>query len=239
MNLPLSDQLDQSLSTSLYELSTVFLAFLPQLFWALLVLVIGIVIGHWAKSLTQKALGSVNLAPILKRFGISQVTTEGDMRPQFERIVAETIRWIIIYIFLISVFSILGISSIAEIMQNLLGFLPNIITATLIFLLSILLAGFAESFVKNAFSLVDVVTSRLMGKIASYTVVIIGSLIALSELGIAEYFINILFIGFVLTLSLTLGLAFGLGSKDLVSKLLTERYDRYIKTHSKSKKSST
>jgi hypothetical protein len=61
-----------------------------------------------------------------------------------------------------------------------------------------------------------------MGKIASYTVVTIAALAALSELNIAENFINILFIGFVAMLALGFGLAIGLGGKDLVAVMLTD-----------------
>jgi small-conductance mechanosensitive channel len=229
MNSNVSSQLSNTISDSLSQLSSIFITFLPQLFWALLVLIIGFIIAHWAKSLTLKALQAVNLNPLLKKFGLETSAKDDQVFSRFESSVGEIVRWFIIYLFLISVFNILGITSIAQFMQNLLGYLPNIITALFIFIVSVLLAGFAESFVKSAFTSFDIVTSRLMGKIASYTVVVVGSLIALSELGIAEYFINILFVGFVITLSLTIGLSFGLGSKDLITQILTDWYKKYTK----------
>jgi len=237
MNPTTPYQLDQTLSTSLTDLSTIFIAFLPQFFWALLIFVIGLVAAHWARSLTHRALRAINLDPLIHKFGVSQLQTEGEVRPRFEHFLTEIVYWFVIYLFLISVFSTLGVTSIAEFMQKLLSFLPNMLIALFIFLLSVILAGLAESFVKNAFSGFDIASSRLMAKITSYTVVVIGSLIALSELGIAEHFINILFIGFILTLSLGIGLAFGLGSKDLVSKILDNWYQRYSRPrHHNSKK---
>jgi hypothetical protein len=90
--------------------------------------------------------------------------------------------------------------------------------------IGVLLAGLVEGVVKGALASVDLKTARLMGKIASYTVVTIATLAAFSELKIAESFINILFIGFVAMLSLGFGLAIGLGAKDVIGQALSEWY---------------
>jgi hypothetical protein len=47
---------------------------------------------------------------------------------------------------------------------------------------------------------------------------------AIAELRIAQQFISTLFMGFVFTLALALGLAFGLGSKNAVSEMMDEWY---------------
>ncbi|MEK7513656.1 MAG: mechanosensitive ion channel family protein, partial [Patescibacteria group bacterium] len=68
--------------------------------------------------------------------------------------------------------------------------------------------------------------SRLLSRIASYLVVIVAALAAINELGIVQSLINTLIIGVVATLSLGVGLALGLGAKDLVSKMLLDWYTR-------------
>ena len=56
--------------------------------------------------------------------------------------------------------------------------------------------------------------------------VIVAALAAINELGIAQSLINTLITGVVATLSLGVGLALGLGAKDLVSKMLLDWYSR-------------
>ena len=51
-------------------------------------------------------------------------------------------------------------------------------------------------------------------------------LAAISELRIAEKVINTLIIGAVATMTIGLGLALGLGSKDLVKEMLSEWYGK-------------
>ncbi|HUV47324.1 MAG TPA: hypothetical protein VMW29_04265, partial [Candidatus Bathyarchaeia archaeon] len=60
-----------------------------------------------------------------------------------------------------------------------------------------------------------------------YLIVIFASLAAINELKIAQALVNSLFIGFVAMLALGIGLALGLGAKDLVSRVLNEWYDNF------------
>lgn len=233
MNSDTSFSLEEIISSSAADAYSIIVSFLPRLFWALVVLLVGIILANWIKSLVIRTLRAINIQPVINRLGLAKYSEEVDVRTNLETSIGEIVRWLILYLFLISVFNILGIVSIAEFMQSLLAYLPSILAAGFIFIASVLLAGFAEKFVKNAFAGFDIVTSRLMGKIASYSVVVVGSLIALSELGIAEYFINILFIGFILTLSISVGLAFGLGSQDLIKSLLQDWYQDYSKKQKK------
>ncbi len=90
----------------------------------------------------------------------------------------------------------------------------------------VLLAGLVESLIKGAVNQIDPKTGRLLSKVASYLVVIVTALAAINELGIAQSLINILFIGIITTLALGIGLAIGLGAKDLVSKMLMDWYGK-------------
>ncbi len=66
-----------------------------------------------------------------------------------------------------------------------------------------------------------------MAKTSSYIIVVFSLLAALSQLKIAEHFVNVLFTGFVAMLALGLGLSIGLGSKDLVNQMLNEWYKNF------------
>ena len=69
----------------------------------------------------------------------------------------------------------------------------------------------------------------MLAKVASYLVVVVSAMAAINELGIAQSLINTLFIGVVATLSLGIGLAIGLGAKELVAKMLMDWYAKNSK----------
>jgi hypothetical protein len=196
------------------------LAFLPRIFGAVIVFLLGILLGNWVKALVVKGLQLLKFESITKDSKIKQFLIKAEVSQKIEEIVGSILKWVIVLIFFISATNILGLTTVASLLGGILSYVPNIISAVIVIALGVLLAGVVEGVVKGALASVDLKTSRLMGKVASYTVVTIAILAAFSELKIAENFINILFIGFVAMLALGFGLAIGLGAKDTVSKIL-------------------
>ena len=197
------------------------LSFLPKLVGALLVFFLGIILGNWARTVIVKSLQILKLESLTKDSKVKHFLAKAEISQKVEEIVGSLLKWVIVLIFFIAATNILGLTTVADLLGGILAYVPNVISAVIVISLGVLLAGVVESVVKGALASVDLKTSRLMGKIASYTVVTIAILAAFSELKIAENFINILFIGFVAMLALGFGLAIGLGAKDTVSKMLS------------------
>lgn len=218
--------MDPNVSNAIVNTFTNFLNTIPQLVWALIVLLIGFLIANIVRSLVLRGITSLHIQKMVSNLGFKDSTIDKTIGHQIANTFAEIIRWLIILVFLISFFNMVGLESISQFLIAILNYVPNIAAASIIFIIAILLAGFAEKWVKSTLSPLNPLTARLCAKIVSYSLVIIGSLIALSELKIAEYFINVLFIGFVATLTLAIGLSFGLGAKDVVKTMLSDWYDQ-------------
>ena len=200
------------------------LAFFPSLVGAILVLVLGIILGNWSKTIVVKSLGLLKFDAWVKDTKFKEFMKKAEVTEKIEVTIGTVIKWIIVLIFFISATNILGLTTVSDVLASVLAYVPSVVSAVIVLAIGVLLAGVVERLVKGGLASVDLQTSRLMGKIASYTVVTIALLAAFSELKIASEFINILFIGFVAMLSLGLGLAIGLGAKDLVSKILVDWY---------------
>lgn len=198
--------------------------FLPNLLGAILVFFIGWVVSGWAKSLVVKLFGWVHLHRAVEGTVIDTFIQKAELKGKIEDVLGGIVRWILVFIFFIASINILGLPTVASVLNTILAYIPKVISATLILLAGVLLAGVVESVVKGAMGAVDVSTSRLLGKLSSWVVVVFSTLAAISELGIAAQFINTLVIGVTATLSLGLGLALGLGTKDLVAEILGEWY---------------
>jgi hypothetical protein len=121
---------------------------------------------------------------------------------------------------------VIGLVAVAGFLIQLTDIIPKLLSALLILVIGLVVAGFVESLVKRALLTLDPATARLSGKIGSYVVISFFALMALAELGLAANFINTLFIGLVATIVLSLGLAVGLGAKDLVSAVLLNWYQK-------------
>lgn len=218
--------LKDSLILTTNNLVGTFAVLIPRLLLGLGILLIGVLLGSLAKALTVKLLHALNLNRMIKGSPVERYAPKAGVGSRLEEIIGEIIRWSVILIFLIGFFNILQMATVAAVLIRFVNYLPQILSALIILIIGVMIAGLVETLVKNALASIDPATGRLAGKIASYLVVIMATLAAISELGIAELFVNTLFIGFVATLTLGFGLAIGLGSKDIIADILKRWYHR-------------
>ena len=203
--------------------------FIPNLLGALILFFVGIVLSGWIKSLTVRLLSGLNLSKLFQGTTFNKFLEQADLTTKIEQVVGELLRLLVILIFFIASINLLGLTTVTEVLNRILNYLPHVFAATLIIAIGTIIAGLVEKIVKGSLGTVDVKTSRLLAKISSYIVMVFTILAAMSQLGIAATFVNTLFIGFVAMLAIGLGLSLGLGSKDLVKTILEDWYKDFKK----------
>ena len=196
--------------------------YLPRLLAALLLLIVGTLVAKLIKRSVVVLLGKMQLSKAIEKTPVDEFLKNADLGQRFEDIFGTVLYWLLMLIVIHTVVTVLGLSSLSFILERILSYLPRVLAAVIVLFFGILLAGVVETLVKGAIRSIDGKSGRTLGKVASYMVVIIAVLAAISELHIAQEFILILFIGFVATLTLGVGLAVGLGGQELVRKLLAE-----------------
>ncbi len=204
-------------------------SYIPTLLAAVVVFVMGLILANWLKVIVVKLLNALRLSELLNRGGLRHFLENAEITQKIETVLGELVRYLTILIFLVASINLLGLHTVTLVLNGLLGYLPNIFAAVLIFGAGVVLAGFLEKLVKGSLGGIDIKLARLMAKFTSYLVVIFAILAAISQLGIAKNLIDTLFIGFVSMLALALGLSLGLGSKDLVRELLEDWYRNFKK----------
>lgn len=198
--------------------------FLPNLLGAVVVFILGILIGNWARLLLIKTLQMIKFETLIQDSKIKGFLLKAEITEKIEEVLGSSLKWLIVLTFFVAATRIIGLTTVSDLLVGVLGYIPSVLSAVIVLTIGVLLAGLVEGLVKGALASVDLKTARLMGKVASYTVVTVAVLAAFSELKIAASFINIIFIGFVSMLALGCGLAIGLGAKDLVSTILADWY---------------
>lgn len=198
-------------------------AFLPRLIGAILVLLFGSILARWLKGLVQKSLEVLRISQAIKNTPVDEFFKHASLG-RLESVVGSIIYWLFMLLVFQTVASILGLESLAVLLERVVAYIPRIVSAVMILFFGMLVAGLLESLVKGSIRSIQGQHSRLLGKVASYLTISLFILIAVSELGIAQQFILILFIGLVATLTLSLGLSVGLGGKQVMGKIIEEWY---------------
>lgn len=224
--LPKSFQ--DAFALAMTSLLTQFTTFLPKLLAALIVLILGAAIARWIKKLTTKGLEMLRLSKGLQATPVEAFLKHAEMG-RIESIIGSAVYWLFMLFILYTTTALLGWQAVTVVLDKVINYIPSVFSAMIILFLGVLLSGVVESLVKGAIKSMDGRSARLLGKVSSYLVVVITVMAAISELKIAQEFISTLFIGLIAMLALAFGLAFGLGSKDVVNKIMLSWYERMKK----------
>ncbi len=203
--------------------------FLPNIFGALVLFIIGWVIADWLKSLTTKVVNIAKIDSLINNPAVKDFLKNAQVSQKLEVVIGEIVKWLVITLFFVASINLLGITSISLFLNGIIAGIPTLIAAVLTLIIGVVVAGFLEKLVKGSYGSKDLSAGRLVGKAVSYAVMTFFVLAALSQLGIASFFINTVFVGFIMAIALALGIGLGLGSKDLVKRLIDDWYKKIEK----------
>ncbi|MBI2616942.1 hypothetical protein HYW55_02335 [Candidatus Gottesmanbacteria bacterium] len=212
MNI-LSSGISSLYNSIVFVLST----FAVKFFAGILVLLIGLIVSSLLKDLLLLIFRYFRVGKWLTAAGL----TQEEKVNVWPKLLAELLRWTVIFIFLISAVDIWGIPRVGEVLSQLLQFLPSVFVAVVIGWIGLVAARFAYDIVRHGVGGVAGKESLLLATLARYAIIFFTTLIVLTQLGVAADLIKILFTGIVAMLSISFGLAFGLGGIDEAKGILS------------------
>jgi len=211
---------------SLQNLWYGFINFVPNLVGALIVLIVGLVVAAGLGLLVQKIFEALQLDGFLAKLGLKPYFERAGLKLRVSYFLGRLVYWFIVIAFLLAVSDSLGLYALSGFLTNVLNYLPNVIAAVLIMLVSVVVASFLRRTVVASVMGAKLAAPHFLGALTWWTVVIFGFLTALTQLDIAAAIIQTLVTGFIAMLALAGGLAFGLGGKDYAHHLLDKLRDR-------------
>ena len=217
MGYDLFGSIEQSMGALWYDV----MQFLPELAVALLVLILGWIVGGILGRLVTKGFKTLKLDQALDKAGVDDLSERAGYAFRPSHFVGSLVKWFVVLAFAIVAFDILGLNQVTVFTREVvLGYLPQVFAAALILFVGVLVAQLAKDLLMGALRGAGSKNVEMYGKLA-YGLVIAFSLMAvLNQLGIADELVEILFMGIVFALSLGSGLAFGLGGRDAAGRYI-------------------
>lgn len=204
----------------------VFVSFLPALLGAIILLIIGWYISKGVARLVERGLRAIGLERAAERSGIGQFIEQSGTRWTVSRIIGVLVLWSIFLIFIQAAASILGMAQVTALINSIILFIPNLIVALAIIVVGALIAKFLAGLVRGSLYEIGVANPGFFAKLTQYVVIGFAIVAAFNELGIAETVVNTLLIGVIGALALALGLAFGLGGREVAAQITQSWYDK-------------
>ena len=203
-------------------------SFIPNLFGALILVILGFLVAKLLDTLLSKLLAKLGLDRLMSGTGLTKLLSRIGIKAQVSTLIGKIVYWFVLLIFLISAAESLGLERVSATLDVLALYLPKMFAAALVLLAGILLAQLLNSMVKGAAEGVRLEYAAGLGRIVQGMVIIISVSVAIGQLEIKAELLNYVVVIVLLTIGLACALALGLASKSIVGEIIAGIYVREL-----------
>jgi Conserved TM helix len=196
--------------------------FVPKLLAVLVILFFGWLIAMLVRSAVKRVLDLTHFDQFAQKSGLEAFMNSGNVRLTLSGIISQVIYWLVIILFVITGANTLELSAVANLLQQLAGYLPHIIVAILVVVFGTLLARFVNRLVFAWLHGIKFEHALAVSTSAEYGIQLLAVFVALEQLGIGMQLIYSLFVIVFGAVFLALAIAFGLGGKDWAAKVIDD-----------------
>ena len=200
------------------------MSFVPTILGALLILLVGGVIAKTLEQVIVRVLKVITLDKIADQIRLSTILSRGGIRRKLSELIGAVVYWIVMLAFVMTALNALNLTVAAELFQQIVSFLPNVIAAVFILIVGVFASAFLATTVRTAASNAGIVQSHLLSQAVQAAVIIFTAVASLQQLQIQ--FVGEVFLIILSGISLGCALAFGLGCKDLAGRWLSDVVDQ-------------
>src|SRR3990170_8041707 len=186
------------LSPAVLEPGRVFVArvaaFLPSLFAALLVFLVGWLLAKAVRLLVFRFLLAVRFDVASEKAGIDDILVRADLRQSPAELVALLGQWLGLLIGLMTAVNTLGLSSVSDLLNHILLYIPKVIAAVIALILGLFFANLLSGVIKTAAASAGLGETEALAALARYAIVAFTVAVTLEELGIAAELVRAAFV---------------------------------------------
>ncbi len=203
-----------------------FVAAIPKVIGFAIILIIGWIIAGAIGGIIAAILRTIRFNDLSQRAGLTGFIRNMGLQHDPAGVVAEIAKWFVRLIVLVVAFDELGLPAVSQVFNQMLAWLPNLVVALVVLVITGILATAAADLVRGSTSEAGLGSPNLLANIAKVAIWGFGIVVAVNQIGVATALVDTLFMAFVGAIALAAGLAFGLGGRDTAGEIVRNWYNR-------------
>jgi vacuolar-type H+-ATPase subunit I/STV1 len=197
---------------------------LPALVGAAVILLTGYFLARQVQRWADETLKRLNFNRVASAGGLDEVVGRTGSRLDPVRALAKMIFWLVKLVVILLASTALVLESINEMFGAMLAFIPTLIAGIVIVILGIIVGEFVRGLIVASAGSVSGVPT--VAKLAKGAVIVIALFMALQQVGVAEEIVTAAFTLILGAAALAVGLAFGLGNRELAGEITRRWYEQ-------------
>ena len=217
---------EEMLFSSLNTFSQTIFNVLPSLIGAMILLLVGWLIAKGISVAIERILQSKTLAGVTERLNRMAMLQHSDVSLDSAQIISRFVYWLILLLFLVAASETLGWTAVSLALNNLISYLPALLSAIVITLIGLYLAQTVRSVIQAALHSLQVGAAKLISNLAFYLIATIVVLTALEQAGVDTSIVTAnltLIIGAIVG---AFAISFAIASRHVLENILAAFYGR-------------
>ena len=196
---------------------------LPRLLALATFVLLGLLMAWLVKQLTVRLLTAFRFDRLCERFGLNKPLAQAGVKQPVSIVLSRVLFWVVFLLFAFMGVDAVNLPATANLISQIVGFLPNVLAASLVLLIGVLSANFFAEAALIAAVNAQLQEARIVASLVRWGILLFTFAMVLTQLGIAKEIVisafSITFGGVVFALAL----AVGLGARHLMRDAIERR----------------
>lgn len=200
--------------------------YVPIVISAVVILLVGWLISKVVSKALLKGLEFVKLDAILEKIGVDKLLAKIKQGLSPSKILAKLLYYLLMLMFVTSASEVLGWTMVSNGISALIGYLPTLGVAIVIFVIGIYIAELIQSMVYTAANSIGISGAKAISNIVFYVLMVFVAVTALNQAGIDTGIVTsnlTLIIGSIL---FAFAISYGYASRTIVTNMLSSYYGK-------------
>jgi hypothetical protein len=199
---------------------------IANLILAIIVFIIGYLISVGIGKLVTEILKSLKFNKLFEKEGWKKALQRAEIDVDPSAFIGAILKWVFVVVSLLVAVDILKLTEFAGFLAAVLNYVPRVVVAILVFIVAVIISDIIEKIVRVTVERMKVGYGYVASSIVKWAIWIFTIFLILDQLLPTSLLIKTLYTGIVYgviaALALGIGLAIGLGGKDVAGEMLRE-----------------
>lgn len=211
-----------SFQEAFYQVAT----WLPNLLVMLVLLVVGYVISRLLGGITRAGSEALGVQAAAERSGLAASMQQVGIDRRVSSILGQIVFWMTMSVFLAAAFNTLGLETVSIAIENVVAYIPRLLVAAVVIIIGLLVAAFLRGVVATSAVRVGITYAETLAAACYWVLAALTFIAAFDQLGIRFELLGELVLIAFASVALGLGLAVGLGGREVMAGILAGYYTR-------------
>ena len=198
----------------------------PKIIAAVVVVLAGYFLAKFIARLVTTLCDKLGLQQAAERSGLAGSMSRMGIRKNFPTIISTLAFWLLMCVFLMASFKIADIDPLTNAMGSVVSFIPNLLVATVVVVVGLLIAGFLRGVIATSADRVGLTYAEQLANGCYYVLALMVFSGAFAQLHIEFKLLDNLVLITFGSLAIGFALAAGLGGRDVMAGILAGYYLR-------------